>query len=220
MGKQQFSLSISKSLFWVLLYFIIMLIYTTIDVVIWRKFIPTLSNWLNIGTMAVIISLFFYFLKEKNNFKIQPFLNINAFNILLAVLCSIGFYFLLDCFLDPIFEEIFPTSEADYQTTILNLKLSPITSFLQVCLIAPITEEILMRKFILGGLKQHYNVTVALLISSILFAILHFNMVQTLSALVCGIILGLLYIKTNSLLCCIIAHAGYNIISFLVILLF
>lgn len=91
---------------------------------------------------------------------------------------------------------------------------APVMSFLQVCIIAPVIEEILMRGFVLDGLKNKYGVGVALLLSALLFAILHFNMVQTLSAFVCGIILGLLYLKTNSIPCCIIAHCGYNLVSY------
>lgn len=52
-----------------------------------------------------------------------------------------------------------------------------------------------------------------MVISAVLFALLHFNMAQTLSALVCGLVLGLLYLRTGSLFCCVITHMGYNLIS-------
>ncbi|MBU5312817.1 CPBP family intramembrane metalloprotease [Tissierella carlieri] len=72
------------------------------------------------------------------------------------------------------------------------------TSFLRVCLI-PTVEEILIRGYVLGELSNKYGIILALLVSSILFALLHFNMVQTLSALICGLILGILYIYTGSI---------------------
>lgn len=97
-----------------------------------------------------------------------------------------------------------------------SLIKSPLTGMIQVCVLAPIIEEILMRGVVLGGLKNSYGTVTALLISATLFALLHFNMVQTLSAFVCGMILGLLYIKTNSVFCCMIAHSGYNLISYVV----
>ena len=111
---------------------------------------------------------------------------------------------------------MFPQSEQDYQEMIQSLIKSPMTSLIQVCILAPIIEEILMRGVVLGGLKNSYGTVTALLISVMLFACLHFNMVQTLSAFVCGIVLGLLYIRTNSIFCCIIAHGGYNLISYIV----
>lgn len=70
-----------------------------------------------------------------------------------------------------------------------------------------------MRGFLLGGLAADYGEGAALVISAVLFALLHFNMVQTLSALVCGMVLGLLYLRTESLFCCVITHMGYNLIS-------
>ncbi len=39
------------------------------------------------------------------------------------------------------------------------------------------------------------------------------------AALVCGVVLGLLYLRTGSLLCCITAHAGYNLISYFTMIL-
>ena len=53
--------------------------------------------------------------------------------------------------LDPVFESIFPASERVYQETIRTLRASPITSLLQVGIIAPVIEEIFMRGFILRG---------------------------------------------------------------------
>ena len=110
---------------------------------------------------------------------------------------------------------MFPQSEQDYQEMIQSLIKSPMTSLIQVCILAPIIEEILMRGVVLGGLRNSYGTVTALLISAMLFACLHFNMVQTLSAFVCGIVLGLLYIKTSSIFCCMIAHGGYNLISYI-----
>lgn len=98
---------------------------------------------------------------------------------------------------------------------IQSLITSPVTSLIQVCVLAPIIEEILMRGVVLGGLKNTYGSLVSLLISATLFALLHFNMVQTLSAFVCGVVLGLLYIKTSSIFCCMLAHCGYNLISYI-----
>ena len=207
------TLKISTAIIWVAAYFGIMLFYTFLNVVVWRKAFPNHSEWINIIVIIICAIGFICLLKSK--YKINLLSNVTLTGILLAIFCSILFFLLLDKFLDPIFESVFPQSEQDYQETIQSLIKSPVTSLLQVCLIAPIIEEILMRGFILEGLKNFYGVVGALFISALFFAILHFNMVQTLSAFVCGIILGLLYIKTNSIPCCIIAHCGYNLISYI-----
>lgn len=157
---------------------------------------------------------FFAFADEKNNFKIDLLVNISFQGILLALVCAGLFYIILDKGLDPVFERIFPASEESYQQILQSLSSAPVISLIQVCVLAPIIEEILMRGFLLGGLSLYYGKTAALFISAFLFALLHFNMVQTLSAFICGIILGLLYLHTGSIFCCILAHMGYNLISY------
>ena len=76
-----------------------------------------------------------------------------------------------------------------------------------------------MRGFLLNGLAINYGKLIALFVSSMLFALLHFNMVQTLSAFICGIVLGLLYLYTDSIFCCILTHVGYNLISYVTMIL-
>ena len=146
------------------------------------------------------------------------FANVNFTGICLAVSCSVLFFLLLDMCLDSIFEGVFPQSEHDYQEMIQSLIKSPVASLIQVCVFVPIIEEMLMRGVVLEGLKNTYGFLVALLVSAVLFALLHFNMVQTLSAFVCGVVLGLLYIKTSSIFCCMLVHCGYNLISYIVMI--
>ena len=209
---EQNTVKISNVIIWTTIYFGIILFYTFLDITVWRKAFPNYSEWINI--IVIMICTFGFICLLKSKYKINILSNVTLMGILLAVFCAVLFFLLLDKCLDPIFESVFPQSEQDYQETIQNLIKSPITSLLHVCIIAPIIEETLMRGFALEGLKNTYGIIEALLLSALFFALLHFNMVQTLSAFVCGIILGLLYIKTNSILCCIIAHCGYNLISY------
>lgn len=207
------TLKIGNAIIWAAAYFGIMLFYTFLNVAVLRKVCPNYSEWINIIVIMICAVGFICLLKSKHEINLLS--NVTPIGVLLAIFCSILFFLLLDKCLDPIFESVFPQSEQNYQETIQNLIMSPVTSLIQVCIIAPIIEETLMRGFVLGGLKNTYGVTGALFISALFFAILHFNMAQTLSAFVCGIILGLLYIKTNSIACCIIAHCGYNLISYM-----
>lgn len=212
-------LKMSTAFFWIAMYFAVMLIYTFFNVAVWRKIIPKYSSLLNIIFIIASDIAFIILLCNKTDYRIGILKNVTIKNVFLAVGCAILFYLLLDKCLDPIFESLYPASEQSYQDTVQSLLKSPVTSLLQVCIIAPIVEEILMRGFILGGLRNSYGITIALLISAALFAVLHFNMVQTLSAFVCGIILGILFIKTGSISSCIIAHSGYNLISFAIMIM-
>lgn len=212
-------ISIGKGILWVLVWLGFMFIYTVLDIVIWRKIAPNYSRILNIITVALSMVVFFVLLERKENFKFNLLANVSIQGIVIAICCSILFYFLSDKGLDPIFESIFPSSKENYQQTIQSIISSPIVSLIDFCIFAPILEEFLMRGFILNGLSVNYGIIVALLISSILFALLHFNIAQIIPSFICGIILGLIYLYTGSILSCIFAHMGYNFISYIMIIL-
>ena len=212
-------ISIGKGILWVLVWFGFMFIYTALDIVIWRKIAPNYSRILNIITVALSMVVFFVLLERKENFKLNLLANVSIQGIVIAMCCSVLFYLLLDKGLDPIFESIFPSSKKNYQQTIQSIISSPIISLIDFCIFAPILEEFLMRGFILNGLSVNYGIIVALLISSILFALLHFNIAQIIPSFICGIILGLIYLYTGSILSCIFAHMGYNLISYTMIIL-
>ncbi|ADK16274.1 hypothetical protein LAbrini_05610 [Clostridium autoethanogenum] len=150
-------LKITTAFLWVAIYFIVMLIYTFFDIAIWRKITIKYSNCLNIVFIIACVITFIILLCNRTGYKVRIFKNVTIINIFLAVGCSVLFYFLLDKCFDQIFESLYPASEQAYQNTIQSLLKTPITSLLQVCIIAPVIEEILMRGFVLGGLKDSYG---------------------------------------------------------------
>ena len=212
-------ISIGKGILWVLVWVGFMIIYTALDVLIWRKIAPKYSGVLNLMTVVLCAAIFLNLLMTRTNFKLHLFSNISLQGIILALGCSVLFYFLLDKGLDPIFEDLFPSSKENYQQVIGLIKGSPIVSFLDFCILGPIIEEVLMRGFLLDGLSTNYGKIIALLISAAFFSILHFNIAQIVPSFICGIILGLLYFYTDSIFSCILAHIGYNSISYMMIML-
>ena len=212
-------ISLGKGIRWTLVWFGFMLLYTAVDVVVLRKAVPVYGKYLNLLSIALCMLAFIFLLTKNNNFKINLFGNIALQGILLAIGCAVLLYFLLDKGLDPVFESIFPVSEENYQETLKSLSEAPVVSLIQICILAPIIEEILMRGFLLDGLSVSYGTVKALFASSFVFALLHFSMVQTLSAFICGIVLGLLYLHTRSIFCCMLTHMGYNLISYVTMIL-
>ncbi len=76
--------------------------------------------------------------------------------------------------------------------------------------VAPLTEELLFRGLILHGLMQRYGTVPAVLLSTLLFALVHVNPYQFASAITMGVFLAWLFVRTRSLWPCIIAHALFN----------
>lgn len=79
----------------------------------------------------------------------------------------------------------------------------------------PILEELLIRGIITGQLCLWYRPIISVALSSIFFGILHNNIVQFIYALVVGIALGAMYVKTKRLSLCMLAHGLINLIVIL-----
>lgn len=82
--------------------------------------------------------------------------------------------------------------------------------------IAPVTEEILLRGTVYPLLRRHARVLASALISAVIFAYLHGNLVQLPTGLILGLVLALVYEVTGSLRWCIGTHLAYNALAFLV----
>ncbi len=88
-------------------------------------------------------------------------------------------------------------------------------SFLTIVIIAPIFEEIIFRGIILDGFLKKFSANKSILLSSLLFAIIHLNPWQGIGAFIAGLFLGWIYFKTQSIIPCIAIHLTNNLISFI-----
>jgi membrane protease YdiL (CAAX protease family) len=85
-----------------------------------------------------------------------------------------------------------------------------LSRILLLVIIAPATEELLFRGLILRGLLSRHRPAVAALLTALLFAALHANPWQLLSAFFLGVVLAWFYLRTGSVLLCVIGHAIAN----------
>lgn len=98
-------------------------------------------------------------------------------------------------------------------------KLEMLIYGLGVVLVAVVVEEIIFREIVFKGLLLVMPLPMALLISSLIFAISHGNLIQFIyTFLMGGLFAYLLYIQ-KSVLYSIIAHASFNFIAFLMMLI-
>ncbi len=93
--------------------------------------------------------------------------------------------------------------------------INPIIAFLSICVIAPIFEEIIYRGIILEQLSKKYNSIISVTTSAVIFGLIHANLHQSVNAFFIGLIIGFIYIKTNSLLLCIFWHFANNFLVFI-----
>lgn len=82
---------------------------------------------------------------------------------------------------------------------------SNIFMLLSVLVVAPIFEELLCRGVILRTL-QRYNTRFAIIVSSIIFGLLHMNIIQGLPAFAIGLVFAYVSVKANSVIPSMIMH--------------
>lgn len=81
--------------------------------------------------------------------------------------------------------------------------------FLAIGIIAPLAEEMVFRGAILRTLHAafgHRLRWVAIVVSALLFAVVHGNMAQGFGAFLSGLILGWMYVRTGSIVPCVMYH--------------
>jgi len=77
-------------------------------------------------------------------------------------------------------------------------------------IIAPLIEEILFRGYLLENLKASWGAKSALFVAAAFFALFHFQLGSFFFLYLLGIILGWIYIRSNSVWPCVIFHIVNN----------
>ena len=92
-----------------------------------------------------------------------------------------------------------------------NMTTGPFwSSFLLVAIFAPIFEEWLCRGMVLRGLLTKMKPGWAIVVSALFFALIHFNPWQALNAFIIGVVMGVVYYRTGSLLLTMLIHFVNN----------
>jgi len=90
-----------------------------------------------------------------------------------------------------------------------------VSALLALVLVAPVTEELLFRGWLLQDLKERYGARRALVWSSVLFGLVHIEPAAVLYAMLGGLVLGAVALRTKSTLASIAMHAGVNALPLL-----
>ena len=95
-------------------------------------------------------------------------------------------------------------------TEMLVTTLEPGLAFFCSVIVAPIFEEIFFRGMLINRLRTITSAKKAIIISGIVFGLLHTPVLSALSAIISGLILGSIYVKCNDLRVTMFWHAANN----------
>ena len=90
-----------------------------------------------------------------------------------------------------------------------------VSALIALVLVAPVTEELLFRGWLLQDLKERYGASPALIWSSALFGLVHLEAGAVVYAALGGLVLGAVALRTQSTLASIAMHAGVNALPML-----
>ncbi|MEB9908243.1 CPBP family intramembrane metalloprotease [Bacillus anthracis] len=170
-----------------------------------------LVHWDLIGFSLMLIIIFLIFSKElTNNPKLSIKLSRNSF---IWILVGIIFVFLAQIVGSMLDKSIFQltTQSANTSNTVAAAAISPV-ALISIVLLAPLVEEFVFRYAAINILKSKFKQTWSILISSSFFSIMHFDFPFIFGYFLIGVILALVYVRTNRLLVSFVVHASMNLI--------
>ncbi len=106
------------------------------------------------------------------------------------------------------------TQTQDTGFTGISQRYEYILAFISLVVIAPVAEEILFRGYLLGKLRKHLPLWTAILITSLLFAIVHFAWNVGVDVFVLSLVLCVLRVVSGSLWPSILLHMFKNGLAF------
>ncbi len=165
--------------------------------------------------IPILIGIWYAKKYEKNTKEI---LGIKKFNLKLlipALLLTTGAQYFITYVTLPIQSLLIIMFGADTATSQMiapQTIVQFIGAFVTLCVVAPIVEELLCRG-ILIKLFERYGTVVALVSSSLAFAVLHFEARSFIQLVFVGGLFGIFRLYTNSVLITIIMHSFNNFLS-------
>ena len=185
--------------------FFLILIFTPIHLSIADKVMRTNSLVLSIIFTLVELAIFFYVGRKYDLFHIRKISLKDMLNWLLSYVLLVLFYMLVN-FLGP--------TQSDTTQSIQSLSLSLPVLFLDLCILAPVTEEIFMRGMLQGTVFK--NTYIGLVATSVLFAYLHgpYTIPSFITYLGMGLAFGIRYKTSDNLWNSILLHALNNLVAF------
>jgi membrane protease YdiL (CAAX protease family) len=167
---------------------------------------------LNLFAFSVVILIGVKKSKQKFN-KIFKFVNVSL-DYWLAIIVFMAGFVIISSEIDNVLIYFLPMPEFLQDTfELIMVKQLFIVSIFLVGIIPGLTEEMLFRGIILNGLEKNYSNKKAILISALLFGIIHLNPWQFVTAFIIGVISAWICIKTKSIILCIYMHIFNNILS-------
>ncbi|HFJ9441310.1 MULTISPECIES: CPBP family intramembrane glutamic endopeptidase [Bacillus] len=170
-----------------------------------------LVHWELIGFSVTWIIFFFIYRKElMKDTKLSIKLSRNLFVWILIGIILVFLGQMVGSLLDKSVFQL-TTQSVNTSSTVAAAVISPV-ALISIVLLAPLVEEFVFRYAAINILTRRFTQTWSILISSLFFAIMHFDFPFIFGYFLIGIVLAVVYVRTNRLLVSFFVHAIMNLI--------
>ncbi|EOP02197.1 CPBP family intramembrane glutamic endopeptidase [Bacillus sp. WC2507] len=170
-----------------------------------------LVHWELIGFSLTLIIFFLIYRKEiMKDTKLSIKLSRNSFVWILVGIILIFLGQMVGSLLDKSIFQL-TTQSANTSSTVAAAVISPV-ELISIVLLAPLVEEFVFRYAAINILTRRFTQTWSILISSLFFSIMHFDFPFIFGYFLIGLVLAMVYVRTNRLLVSFFVHAIMNLI--------
>ena len=199
---------ITDTAIYIILFFMLQLLSTLVFNGICND--GTLAMVAGLGTSAILTILIFHFARFSplgcGYIKTRPYALLAWLIVLSLGLLAPSQYL----------EEMIPADMPDQTAKALGMVITHPLGFLVVGILAPVAEEMVFRGAILRTLLACMRSPwMAIVVSAVLFGLVHGNVPQFVHALLIGLLLGWVFWRTGSILPGLVVHWVNNSVAFL-----
>lgn len=167
------------------------------------------------ASAIVCVCLIFLIIKLRKGAAIKEYLALTPITgktLFVLFVLTAGFIILSDCLTDLLGRPIVP----QYQVDVYRTSVWPIILFIAIVIAAPAIEEIFFRGFLFEGFRQsRIGNPGAIVLTAFIWTIIHtqYGAYELTTIFVMGLFLGIIRLKTGSLLSCLFIHSIFNLVS-------
>ena len=171
-----------------------------------------------VGYLPVIIAMF---IRRKGSGGFGALKSSETSNVFYWIAISMAASFVLDLLMQLACKIPYFAAQAATLSSVGILSTSglPWLALLTTGVLAPIVEEIAFRRGIQKAMTEKFGSTVGIAVAALTFGVMHGNLFQGIFAALMGIVLGVVYDKTNNLWYTTIIHIVNNSACVLITLL-
>jgi len=164
--------------------------------------------------LSFAVVIFIGYKKTGKKFNEIFLVNKVSLNYWIATIVFMFGYVILSSELDNVLEYFLPMPmflEDTFESIMVDQLF--IFSIILIVIVPTITEEMLFRGIIVSGFKENYSGKKTIIVSALLFGLIHLNPWQFVSAFIVGLFSAWLCLRTKSILLCLYIHFFNNFLG-------